>query len=150
MSDAKTQLLGGNVAAGSSPRRLLVSTVGDELKMAGGGKPRCIGVSLKDRAAILPSGHMANGAFWFDTQVGNFVTSTYYYKNCRVGSRNSTRRAGGKVPREDLDGAQHAGRPTSSSYTELEATPFGNELIEAFAEKALDAGNLGSASLPTY
>ena len=70
VSDAKTQLLGGAAgAAGSSPERLLVSTIGDELKMAGAGTPRVIGVSLKDRAAILPSGHMANGAYWFDPDV---------------------------------------------------------------------------------
>ena len=59
VSDDKTKLLGGT-GAGSSPERLLVSTVGDELKISGkGGK--VIGISLKDRAAILPSGHMADG-----------------------------------------------------------------------------------------
>ena len=38
-----------------------------------------IGISIKDRAAILPSGHMADGAFWFDSKTGNFVSSTYYF-----------------------------------------------------------------------
>lgn len=143
VSDAKTQLLGGKVAAGSSPRRLLVSTVGDELKMAGGGKPRVYGVSLKDRAAILPAGHMADGAFWFDTQSGNFVTSTFYYKELPgwVKEFNTPRPAdkyrgktwlGHKMPEDNV-----------KLFTELEATPFGNELIEAFAERALDAGQLG-------
>ena len=66
------------MAPGSSPARLLVSTIGDELKISGkGGK--VIGISLKDRSAILPSGHMADGAYWFDGQSGNFVSSTYYF-----------------------------------------------------------------------
>ena len=54
------------------------STVGDELKSSGkGGK--VIGVSMKDRAAILPAGHTADGAYWFDGPTGNFVSSTYYF-----------------------------------------------------------------------
>src|SRR5271170_1976362 len=77
VSDDDTKLLGGS-GAGSSPRRLLQSTVGDELKMSGkGGK--VIGVSIKDRSAILPAGHMADGAYWFDGKTGNFVSSTYYF-----------------------------------------------------------------------
>src|SRR3984957_3062678 len=77
VSDPQTQLLGGS-GAGSSPRRLLQSTVGDELKASGkGGK--VIGISIKDRAAILPSGHTADAAYWFDTASGNFVSSTYYF-----------------------------------------------------------------------
>src|SRR5271170_3749606 len=77
VSDDATQLLGGT-GVGSSPRRLLQSTVGDELKMSGkGGK--VIGVSIKDRSAILPAGHMADGAYWFDGKTGNFVSSTYYF-----------------------------------------------------------------------
>src|SRR4051794_20453788 len=78
VSDETTQLLGGS-GIGSSPRRLLVSTVGDELKMSNGGKSKVIGISSKDRSAILPAGRMANGAFWFDTNTGNFVSSTYYF-----------------------------------------------------------------------
>jgi len=74
VSDTKTQLLGAS-GTGSSPERLLVSTVGDELKMAWGGKPRVIGVSLKDRAAILPAGQAANGAFWIDGASGHFVST---------------------------------------------------------------------------
>src|ERR1700680_418539 len=77
VSDETTKLLGGT-GAGSSPRRLLQSTLGDELKISGkGGK--VIGVSIKDRSAILPSGHMADGAYWFDGKTGNFVSSTYYF-----------------------------------------------------------------------
>ena len=47
-------------------------TAGDQ------GRAKLFGISLKDRAAILPSGHAANGAFWIDNATGRFVTSTYY------------------------------------------------------------------------
>src|SRR5580658_3491699 len=77
VSDGETSLL-GSTGEGSSPNRLLQSTLGDEMKMSGkGGK--VVGVSIKDRAAILPSGHMADGAYWFDGKAGNFVSSTYYF-----------------------------------------------------------------------
>ncbi len=63
---------------GASPRNLLASTIGDELRLATGGASRVYGVSLKDRAAILPAGAAANGAFWIDATSGQFVTSSYY------------------------------------------------------------------------
>jgi hypothetical protein len=54
VSDKSTALLGGTPATkGSSPHRLLVSTIGDELKMAGR-HSKVIGISIKDRSAILP------------------------------------------------------------------------------------------------
>ncbi|MCX6627415.1 MAG: alkaline phosphatase family protein [Candidatus Solibacter sp.] len=142
VSDAKTQLLGGS-GPGSSPRRLLVSTVGDELKIAGGGKPRVIGVSLKDRAAILPAGHMADGAFWFDVKTGNFVSSTFYYKELPAWARefNAPR------PAEKYRGVTWMGHKmpedNAKLFAELEVAAFGNELIEAFAECALGAEQLG-------
>ncbi len=63
---------------GSSPRNLLATTIGDEVRLATKGEAKLFGISLKDRAAILPSGHTANGAFWIDHDSGAFVTSTYY------------------------------------------------------------------------
>src|SRR5882724_6375497 len=61
-----------------SPRNLLVTTVTDELRMATNYQSKVVGVSLKDRAAILPAGHTANAAFWMDDESGNFISSTYY------------------------------------------------------------------------
>jgi predicted AlkP superfamily pyrophosphatase or phosphodiesterase len=63
---------------GSSPINLRATTIGDEVRLATQGKAKLYGVSLKDRAAILPSGQTANGAFWIDNATGRFVTSTYY------------------------------------------------------------------------
>lgn len=61
-----------------SPRNMLVTTVCDELRLATNFKSKVIGVALKDRGAILPAGHSANGAYWYEGKSGNFITSTYY------------------------------------------------------------------------
>jgi hypothetical protein len=63
---------------GVSPRNLLTTNICDELKISTNHKARVIALSLKDRAAVLPAGHMADGAFWFDEKSGNFVSSTFY------------------------------------------------------------------------
>ena len=62
-----------------SPHRMLSTTLGDEMKMATGGQAKVIGVSMKDRGAILPAGHAADGAFWYyGKELGHFISSTYY------------------------------------------------------------------------
>ena len=71
-------LSNGAKLEGASPRNLLATTVGDEVRLATMGEAKLFGISLKDRAAILPAGHTANGAFWIDPQSGAFITSTYY------------------------------------------------------------------------
>ena len=60
----------------ASPRRLLVSTLGDELRAAHP-ESKVIGISIKPRGAILPSGHRAAAAYWFDDDTGHFVTSSF-------------------------------------------------------------------------
>ncbi|SPE41484.1 Type I phosphodiesterase/nucleotide pyrophosphatase [Candidatus Sulfopaludibacter sp. SbA3] len=143
VSDPDTKLVGGLGGDGSSPHRMLVSTVGDELKMANGGKSRVIGISLKDRAAILPAGHMANGAYWLDNATGNFVSSTYYFETVPewVKSFNDARLA------DHFSGAKWLDHilptETPALYTALATSPFGNEMIESFAERALESEQLG-------
>jgi len=79
VEDDETKLVGiSGQKPGASPHNLLADTLGDELKLATGGKSRVFGVSLKDRAAILPAGYAADGAYWIDPQSGAWITSTYY------------------------------------------------------------------------
>lgn len=61
-----------------SPRNMLATTIGDQLRLHTDFRSKVIGVSYKDRAAILPAGHSANGAYWLDTKNVQFITSTYY------------------------------------------------------------------------
>ncbi len=131
----------GAAGSGASPRRLLVSTVGDEMKMArAGGK--VIGISLKDRAAILPAGHMADGAYWFDARAGAFVSSTFYFADLPawVKAYNAGRPADGFRGAHWLN---HTLPNDASAYAALEGSPFGNELVESFAERAIEREKLG-------
>jgi len=61
-----------------SPANLDATTVGDEMEIASNKKARVIGVALKDRSSILPAGHAADAAYWFDAGTGNFITSSFY------------------------------------------------------------------------
>ena len=82
VEDERYHLVGlvnaSGTTTGSSPRNLRASTVGDELRMATNGHSLVYGVSLKDRASILPAGAAANGAFWIDGKSGSFITSSFY------------------------------------------------------------------------
>jgi len=144
VSDSQTRLLGGS-GTGSSPSRLLQSTLGDELKASGkGGK--VIGISIKDRSAILPSGHSADGAYWFDTGSGNFVSSTYYFATLPpwVADTNQHHPADKYAAREWMS---HKMPPSGPAlYLQMESTPYGNELIQQFALRALAAEKLGTTA----
>lgn len=144
VSDDSTKLLGG-AGEGSSPNRLLQSTVGDELKMSGkGGK--VIGVSIKDRAAILPSGHMADGAYWFDGKTGNFVSSTFYFPELPAWVREFNQsRPADKFAGKEWMGHQMPAAADAKLYAALEATPYSNELVEQFALRALTSEKLGES-----
>jgi len=61
-----------------SPWRLLSTTITDELKLATQKRAKVIGLSMKDRGAVLPAGHTPDGAYWFDSPSGKFISSTYY------------------------------------------------------------------------
>lgn len=71
-----------NAKAGKmSPFNLKASTITDELKLATNFRSKVIGVSIKDRGSILPAGHAANAAYWFDGESGNWITSTWYMED---------------------------------------------------------------------
>jgi predicted AlkP superfamily pyrophosphatase or phosphodiesterase len=78
--DRENPTVGGNIQdphAGTSPKNLFASTVGDELKNAGY-PSRVISISLKDRAAILMGGHRADLAMWMDQNSLSWVSSRFY------------------------------------------------------------------------
>jgi len=152
--DKSTKVVGGIPGApGSSPRRLLVSTVADELKIRYPGS-HVIGVSIKDRGAILPAGHMADASYWYDPDSNHWVTSTYFRDQLPswAADLNAQKTYQKYVGAEwlPLDAKDHAtpfctmvaGRETRFCGG-LEATPWGNEMIEDFAEKAIAGENLG-------
>ncbi len=80
-SDQSVATIGsGSVAGKMSPANLIATTITDELRLATNLGSKVIGVCLKDRGSILPAGHIANGAYWYDGSTGAWITSTYYTK----------------------------------------------------------------------
>lgn len=80
--DSTVQTVGSTSKAGQmSPRNMLSTTITDELRLATNFKSKVIGISLKDRGGILPAGHSANAAYWFDDATNGWITSTYYMQD---------------------------------------------------------------------
>jgi predicted AlkP superfamily pyrophosphatase or phosphodiesterase len=80
VEDSTVKTVGSNnpTVGKMSPRNMLTSTVTDQLRIATNFRSKTIGVAIKDRGSILPAGHAANAAYWFDSKTGNWVSSTYY------------------------------------------------------------------------
>lgn len=162
------------VSGQMSPRNLLSTTIADELKIATHFTSRTIGVSLKDRGAILPAGHTADAAYWFDDASGNFITSTYYMSELpRWVKRFNERRLAERYLKDDWR-TLHAARsykasiedandfevawgetpatlplPTSKlmksqGFGVIRTTPMGNSLTLDMARAAIEGERLGS------
>lgn len=79
VEDSLYKPIGNDAANGKiSPARLISTTVTDELKLFTQKRAKVIGVSMKDRGAVLPAGHLADAAYWYDSKSGKFISSTYY------------------------------------------------------------------------
>ncbi|MGE0493498.1 MAG: alkaline phosphatase family protein [Vulcanimicrobiota bacterium] len=76
--DPDFPLVGTAAQGGVSPRALLSTTVGDELKLASMGHSRIFGVAIKDRAAMLTTGRAADLCVFYDHHTGRWISSTYY------------------------------------------------------------------------
>jgi predicted AlkP superfamily pyrophosphatase or phosphodiesterase len=159
VSDPTVKVVGASTGAAASPRRMLVSTVGDELKLAAGvakgdsRAPRVFGISLKDRSAILPAGRGADAAYWWDTRSGTFVSSTYYLQETPAWVH-------GFNAQKLTD--RHAGEPWTTLskplspllrlpseigprlYDAVYASPYGNEQLLEFAVRLLESERLGT------
>ena len=158
VEDDTTQLLGiarGEAAVGASPRHLLASTLGDELKLATAGKSRVFAVSLKDTAAVLSAGRSADAAYWIDRPSGRFVTSSYYMTDLPPWAKrfNDGQRAGKywNLEWKDEAGAvlrttQREGRSDKETtfYRIVGPTPFGNEYTFEFARELILNEKVGS------
>jgi predicted AlkP superfamily pyrophosphatase or phosphodiesterase len=166
-----------NVTVGKmSPRNLLVSTVTDQLRIATNFRSKTVGVAIKDRASILPAGHAANGAYWFDSKTGNFVTSTYYTQSLPtwVADYNSKKMPAaylgkgwntmnpigeytqstpddvvweGKLPADAKPVFPHDLTGTAGdAYLPLTTSPWGNTLTKEMAIAAIKGENLGKGA----
>ena len=156
-----------------SPHNLLATTITDELRLATNFQSKVVGVSLKDRASILPAGHNPTAAFWMDDASGKFVTSSYYLKalpdwvndfnnskaidkllekgwNTLLPIDQYTESTADNVAWEGtLKGASNPVFPYdvqkaySLDHGSLRQMPFGNSLTLQFAKAAVDGYKLG-------
>jgi len=79
--DSTVTAVGGTEANGKiSPRNLLTTTITDELRYSSNKRSKVVGIAIKDRGASLPAGHLGD-AYWFDSNNGDFMTSTYYHES---------------------------------------------------------------------
>jgi Type I phosphodiesterase / nucleotide pyrophosphatase len=150
VEDDATKLVGagaGKNGPGASPHNLMSDTLGDELKLATGGKARVFAISLKDRAAVLPAGFSGDAAYWIDPKSGDWITSTYYRPDLPewVRNFNGSHRAqkfwnrdwkdsdgntlGSTAPRNGKDGAP------AGFYEVVGSTPFANDYQLQFAKE---------------
>lgn len=179
--DPTVQTVGAPGDAGQmSPRRLLASTITDELRMATNFRSRVVGVSLKDRAAILPAGHAANAAFWYDNESGDFITSTYYMDalpewakqfnskdipkklvangwetmypiTTYIQSSKDNVSWEGKFGGEEAPVFPHKIKDNfAKDHGTIRSTPFGNTLTLAFAKAAVNAYKLGNGEVTDF
>jgi arylsulfatase A-like enzyme len=124
---------------GASPRNLRASTLGDELRLATNGRARVYGISLKDRAAILPAGQAANGAFWIDSSSGQFTTSTYYMEHLPAWTRafNASGRIAEAARESMVEG-------TTQFYELVGRMPAANRYELDFSKALIDGERLGT------
>ena len=180
--DDSVNMLGATAAnnRGMSPRNLLVTTITDELKIATNFRSKVVGISLKDRASILPAGHSADAAYWFDDSTGHFVTSTYYMKQLPdwvVKFNNKNRPAQllekgwntlypvNTYKASDPDNVNYEGKfvgetsPTfphdmktiySKNKGSFRQTPFGSTLTFEFVKEAMEAYQLGKGQVTDF
>ena len=144
--------------AAASPHNLLADTLGDELKLATQGKSKVFGVSLKDRAAIIPGGFSADAAYWIEPKTGTWITSTYYRPDLPKWAQdfNSSGRAAKYWDRDwkDSDGkvlrstAHRKGKDGTEGgfYEIIGATPFANEYELEFAKELIVYEKLGAGA----
>lgn len=169
-SDSETQPVGTDAGMGKmSPKNLLSTTVTDELKNESP-KSKVIGISIKDRGAILPAGHQADGVYWYEDDTGRFVSSSWYvdklpewikefnkeglakkYSNKSwkplLAMDQYTESNADDTPYEGaFDGEEKPVFPHNmdSSTDRIQSSPFGNTLTKELAKSAIDGESMGA------
>jgi len=174
VSDPEVNGLGTNAPAGRmSPKNFIGPNFSDMMRMHY--QSKVIGVSIKDRGAILPAGKKPAGAYWFEPASGNFISSTYYRNELPewVQKFNERHRAQefvgqkwdllldkkeypwpdnaageGTLSGEKTVTFPHAVAAAKEGFANVIPTPFGNQLLVEFAEAALDGEQLGQGPQP--
>lgn len=178
--DSTVNTVGTSSKAGKmSPDNLWVTTITDELKLSNNFKSKVIGIALKDRGAILPAGHSANAAYWYDG--GKWISSTYYMNELPawVQQFNDKDEAGTfmskdwntLLPIEKYDLSTADDKPYESKingdagvvfphklssipgaikYESFRTTPFANTFTFDFAKQAIENEKMGAGTVTDF
>ncbi len=179
VEDTTASVLGGVSNGNVSARNVLMTTITDELMLHYNFTSKVIGVSLKDRGAAIPAGHNPTGAYWYDLQSGNMITSTYYMeilpkwveefnkqnRPTKLLSGNWNLLKEKSLYNESIEDENEYEqefrkglgvsfpydlRKYKKDHSLLKYTPFTNTLIREFALKSIESENLGSDSIPDF
>jgi len=179
--DSSVTSVGSGTTAGKmSPKNLLSTTITDELRLATNFKGKVIGISLKDRGSILPAGHTPTGAYWYDGQTGDWITSTYYmnqlpawvqdYNKLKTANKYFEQNWNTLYPIESYtqstaDNKDYEGKtrgeqtPTfphplklyaGKNYEMIKSTPYGNTITLELAKAAIKAEELGKDNITDF
>ncbi|HEX6915462.1 MAG TPA: alkaline phosphatase PafA [Chitinophagaceae bacterium] len=173
--DSTVTPVGTSTKAGKmSPRNLWTTTITDELRLASNFRSKVIGIAFKDRGSILPAGHAANAAYWFDDSTGGFITSSYYMSrlpewmqsfnakrlpdqylngnwntlypiNSYTGSSGDSAAYEAVLPGEDNTFPHETSRIARNKYNSFRYTPFAMSFTFQAAEAAVTAEKLGGS-----
>jgi hypothetical protein len=181
VEDKSVKTVGGISSAGEmSPRNMLTTSISDELKLATNFRSKVIGIALKDRGSILPAGHSADAAYWYESKSGRFISSGFYMDSLPVWVNNFNKakwvdeyyqKGWELIDRPDAYvqstgdqqwyEAQPFGKDQSlfpydlkrfigKDYDAILKTPYGNTLTFSFAKQAVEAEQLGKDSIPDF
>jgi len=169
----------GSRAGKMSPANMWVTTIGDELRLSNNFKSKVIGIALKDRGAILPAGHSANAAYWYDA--GKWITSTHYmgvlpiwveqFNGQDLAGKYMSQDWNTLMPISNYDLSTEDNKPYESTikgiststfphkltaiadslkYESFRTTPFANTFTFDFAKAAIENENLGSNTVTDF
>lgn len=178
--DKAVKLVGVEKGEPMSPANLWTTTICDELKLATNFHSKVIGIAIKDRGGILPAGHAADAAYWYDGSSGNWISSTYYMQQLPLWVKQFNDK---KWPdsfykkdwhtlypintytQSDADNAPYEGKfaheaepvfphelksKIGKDYDIVRTTPFGNTLTLQFSKNALKAEGLGNDAITDF
>jgi predicted AlkP superfamily pyrophosphatase or phosphodiesterase len=180
VSDSTVSAVGTDSKAGKmSPENLLSTTVTDELKSASP-ESKVIGVSIKDRGAVLPAGHLGDAAYWYDAKSGNFISSSWYvselpqwleaFNEQGLARKYSKQTWNTLLPKEEYTESNADDTPYEATFKNEEApvfphnlaenrddgygiissTPYGNTVVKELAKAAVEGESLGSDSVTDF
>jgi predicted AlkP superfamily pyrophosphatase or phosphodiesterase len=173
--DGSVSTVGSTSALGKmSPKNLLVTTICDELRLATNFRSKVIGIAIKDRGGILPAGHSANAAYWYDNTIGDWITSTYYMNELPkwVSDFNKQKLVdkyfqqgwnllypANTYVQSTADEKNYEGKPLGpkfpydlkgKNYGTLPVTPYGNTFTAEFAKAAVTNEQLGADAITDF